>query len=133
MEVFCHGTSLPVENNSFSLDPDLKDAWGLPALRLTYKDHPDDLRLGNWLFARANELFDAAGATKKWNFPAGEQQFGVHLLGTCRMGNDPKTSVINSDHPTHDLKNLFLSVSTSPPTPRPPHPPLTTHPLALRA
>src|SRR5947209_18541389 len=34
MEIFCHGTSLPVENNSFSLDPDLKDAWGLPALQI---------------------------------------------------------------------------------------------------
>src|SRR5215467_11165128 len=35
MEVAAHGTSLPVENNSFSLDPELKDAWGLPALRMT--------------------------------------------------------------------------------------------------
>ncbi|HXM93789.1 MAG TPA: hypothetical protein VOA64_05970 [Candidatus Dormibacteraeota bacterium] len=49
MEVFSHGTSLPVENNSFDLDPDIKDAWGLPALRLTYKDHPDDLKLATWL------------------------------------------------------------------------------------
>src|SRR5207245_5589748 len=48
MEIFCHGTSLPLENNSFSLDSELKDAWGLPALRLTYKDHPDDLKLVNW-------------------------------------------------------------------------------------
>jgi hypothetical protein len=64
MEIFCHGTSLPLENNSFSLDPDLKDAWGLPALRLTYKDHPDDIKLGNWMFARAHEIFEAAGAKK---------------------------------------------------------------------
>src|ERR1700693_4641827 len=81
MEIFCHGTSLPVENNSFSLDPDLKDAWGLPALRLTYKDHPDDLKLSTWMFARAHEIFDAAGAQKKWSFPAREQQFAVHLPG----------------------------------------------------
>ena len=45
LEVLSHGTSLPLENNSFSLDPDVKDAWGLPALRMTYKDHPDDLKL----------------------------------------------------------------------------------------
>ncbi|MGC4086272.1 MAG: response regulator [Vicinamibacterales bacterium] len=38
----CHGTSLPVEANSVSLDPTLKDAWGLPAMRVTYKDHADD-------------------------------------------------------------------------------------------
>ena len=49
MEVFSHGTSLPREDNSFSLDPELKDAWGLPALRMTYKDHPDDLKLVKWL------------------------------------------------------------------------------------
>ncbi len=67
MELFCHGTSLAVENNSFSLDPDLKDAWGLPALCLTYKDHPDDLKLWAWQNERANELLDAAGAIKKWS------------------------------------------------------------------
>ena len=38
-----HGTSLPVETNSITLDPELKDAWGLPAIRVTYQDHPDDL------------------------------------------------------------------------------------------
>jgi choline dehydrogenase-like flavoprotein len=133
MEIFCHGTSLPVENNSFSLDPDLKDAWGLPALRLTYKDHPDDLKLGNWMFARAHELFDAAGAQKKWSFPAGEQQFGVHLLGTCRMGNDPKTSVINADHRTHDVKNLFLCDGSSLVTSGRGQPTMTIEALAFRA
>src|SRR5215467_992938 len=66
MEVFTHGTSLPVENNSFSLDPTLKDAWGLPALRMTYRDHPDDLKLIDWLNHRASELLDAAGAIKHW-------------------------------------------------------------------
>ena len=71
VEILCHGTSLPVENNSFSLDPDLKDAWGLPALRMTYKDHPDDVKLSNWLNARAAELLQAAGAQKQWSYPAG--------------------------------------------------------------
>ena len=71
VEILCHGTSLPVENNSFSLDPDLKDAWGLPALRMTYKDHPDDVKLSNWLNARAAELLQAAGAQKQWSYPSG--------------------------------------------------------------
>jgi GMC oxidoreductase len=118
MEIFCHGTSLPVENNSFSLDPDLKDAWGLPALRLTYKDHPDDLKLTNWLFARAHELHEAAGA---------------HLLGTCRLGNDPKTSVINPDHRTHDIKNLFLCDGSSLVTSGRGQPTMTIMALAFRA
>lgn len=133
LEIFCHGTSLPVADNSFSLDPDLKDAWGLPALRMTYKDHPDDLKLCTWLYARAHELLDAAGATKHWSYPVQEQQFAVHLLGTCRMGNDPKTSVINADHRTHDVKNLFLCDGSSLVTSGRGQPTLTIEALAYRA
>ena len=133
VEIFCHGTSLPVENNSFSLDPDVKDAWGLPALRMTYKDHPDDVKLSNWLNVRAAELLQAAGAQKQWSYPAGEQEFSVHLLGTCRMGNDPKTSVINSDHQTHDVKNLFLCDGSSLVTSGRGQPTMTIEALAFRA
>jgi choline dehydrogenase-like flavoprotein len=133
MEVFAHATSLPVETNSFSLDPDLKDAWGLPALRMTYKDHPDDLKVSRWLTERSQELLDAAGAQKKWSFPIEEQQFAVHLLGTCRMGNDPKTSVINSDHRTHDVKNLFLCDGSSLVTSGRGQPTMTIEALAFRA
>jgi len=133
MEVFSHGTSLPVENNSFSLDPDLKDAWGLPALRMTYKDHPDDLKLIDWLNARASELLDATGAVKHWTFPAGVQNVAFHLLGTCRMGSDPKTSVINADHRTHDVKNLFLCDGSSLVTSGRGQPTMTIMALAFRA
>jgi choline dehydrogenase-like flavoprotein len=133
MEVSTHGTSLPLENNSFSLDPELKDAWGLPALRMTYKDHPDDLKLTNWLLERAHEVHEAAGAQKKWSFLAQEQQFGVHLLGTCRMGNDPKTSVIDADHRTHDVKNLFLCDGSSLVTSGRGQPTMTIEALAFRA
>jgi len=133
MEVFAHGTSLPVENNSFSLDPEVKDAWGLPALRMTYKDHPDDIKLSKWLVERSLELLDAAGARQKWSFPVQEQQFAVHLLGTCRMGNDPKTSVINSDHRAHDVKNLFLCDGSSFVTSGRGQPTCTIEALAFRA
>ena len=44
LNVFAHTTALAVESNTITLDPDVKDAWGLPALRVTYKNHPDDLR-----------------------------------------------------------------------------------------
>ena len=133
MEIFCHGTSLPVESNSFSLDPDVKDAWGLPALRMTYKDHPDDLKLCAWMKDRAMELLDAAGAKTKWHVPIQEQQFAVHLLGTCRMGDDPKTSVINPDHRTHDVPNLFLCDGSSLVTSGRGQPTMTIQALAYRA
>src|SRR5246127_2878626 len=133
MEIFCHGTSLPVENNSFSIDSDVKDAWGLPALRLTYKDHPDDVKLMHWLGDPSNELLEAAGAKQHWTFPIDEQQFGVHLLGTCRMGNDAKSSVVNADHQTHDVKNLFLCDGSSLVTSGRGQPTMTIMALAFRA
>jgi choline dehydrogenase-like flavoprotein len=133
MIVVSHGTSLPVENNSFSLDSDLNDAWGFPALRMTYKDHPDDLKLGAFLNARTKELLDATDAKQKWVSPVDEQDFAYHLLGTCRMGNDPKTSVINSDHRSHDIKNLFLCDGSSLVTSGRGQPTMTIVALAYRA
>jgi len=133
MQIFCHGTSRPVESNNFSLDPDVKDAWGLPALRMTFRDHPNDLKMMEWMRARALEILDAAGAKTKWSFPVQEQQFAVHLLGTCRMGNDPKTSVINADHRTHDVKNLFLCDGSSLVTSGRGQPTMTIQALAYRA
>ncbi|HXM92723.1 MAG TPA: GMC family oxidoreductase [Candidatus Dormibacteraeota bacterium] len=133
LQIVSHGTSLPVENNSFSLDPDLKDAWGLPALRMTYKDHPDDLKLGAFLHARIMELLDATDAKQKWASPVEEQDFAYHLLGTCRMGNDPRTSVINPDHRTHDIKNLFLCDGSTLVTSGRGQPTMTIQALAYRA
>jgi choline dehydrogenase-like flavoprotein len=132
-EIFCHGTSLPVESNSFSLDLDVKDAWGLPALRMTYRDHPNDLRMMEWMKDRALEILDAAGAKTKWHAPVTEQEFVVHLLGTCRMGKDPKTSVINADHRTHDVPNLFLCDGSSLVTSGRGQPTMTIEALAFRA
>ena len=131
--VFCHATSLAVETNSVSLDPETKDAWGLPAARITYKDHPDDLKTDQFLLDRAMELLEASGARKKWAVPVQEQQFGVHLLGTCRMGNDPQTSVINRDHRTHDVPNLFLCDGSSFVTSGRGQPTMTIQALAFRA
>jgi choline dehydrogenase-like flavoprotein len=132
-QIFCHATSLAVETNNFTLDPDLKDAWGLPALRMTYRDHPNDLKMVQWMQDRAMELLDATGAKKTWRAPVSEQQFAVHLLGTCRMGNDPKTSVVNADHRTHDVKNLFLCDGSSLVTSGRGQPTMTIQALAFRA
>src|SRR5262249_599955 len=79
MEVFSHGTSLPVENNSIIFDPIVKDVWGLLALCMTYQDHSDDFKLINFLNACAGELLDAVGAVKYWGFPATTQNLAFHL------------------------------------------------------
>jgi choline dehydrogenase-like flavoprotein len=80
------------------------------------------------------ELLDAAGALDKWvAFPVTEQNVGFHLLGTCRMGKDPKTSVINPDHRTHDVANLFLCDGSSFVTSGRGQPTETIQALAFRA
>ena len=133
MFTFGHATSLPVERNSISLDPQTKDAWGLPAIRVTYKDHPDDLKIAKFFADRGMELLEAAGATKRWAMPVEEQQFGVHLLGTCRMGNDPKRSVVNKYNRAHDVPNLFVCDGSSFVTSGRGQPTCTIQALAYRA
>src|SRR5713226_5120530 len=72
MSVNGHSTSLPVETNSISLDPEVKDDWGLPAIRVTYRDHPDDLAMMRFLQDRAVEVLEAAGARRTWRQPVEE-------------------------------------------------------------
>jgi choline dehydrogenase-like flavoprotein len=133
MFLFAHATSLPLESNSVSLDPELKDEHGLPAIRITYKDHPDDLKTARFLQQRSREIADAAGAQKVWDFPVRETTFGVHLLGSCRMGRDPRSSVVDGDHRAHDVPNLFLCDGSSFVTSGRGQPTMTIQALAFRA
>lgn len=133
MYIGTHSTSLPLETNRITLDPQLKDAWGLPAMRVTYRDHEDDLKTGRFLVGRAMEILAAAGAERSWATPVEPQVFSVHLLGTCRMGNDPRTSVIDRFHRTHDVRNLFICDGSSLVTSTRGQPTETISALAFRA
>lgn len=133
MAVACSGTSLALDSNNVTLDPKLKDALGRPAIRVTYQDHPDDLKLVKFLQDRAMEILDAAGARKTWRDPIEPQNIGAHLLGTCRMGNDPKTSVVDRFHRAHDVKNLFICDGSSFVTSGRGQPTMTIQALAFRA
>jgi choline dehydrogenase-like flavoprotein len=133
MKVATHSTSLPQESNRVDLDPDLKDAWGLPAMRVTYRDHPDDLAMGRFLQDRGAEVMQAAGAEQVWKGPLTEAVGSPHLLGTCRMGNDPKTSVVDRYHRTHDIPNLFVCDGSSFVTSGRGQPTMTIQALAFRA
>ena len=128
-----HCTSLALESNSVSIDPTLKDAWGIPALRVTYKDHPDDLAMAKFLQDRCVEIMQAAGARKVWRGAVRNSRGGVHLLGTCRMGNDPASSVVDKYHRTHDVRNLFLCDGSSFVTSGRGQPTETIQALAFRA
>jgi choline dehydrogenase-like flavoprotein len=128
-----HTTSLPVESNSVSIDPTLKDAWGIPAIRVTYKDHPDDLATAKFFQDRSYEIVEAAGAKKIWRDAIEENTYGVHLLGTARMGNDAATSVVDKYHRAHDVPNLFVCDGSSFVTSGRGQPTMTIQALAFRA
>ena len=62
MSLLAHATCLAREQNNISLDPNLKDPWGLPAMRVTFDFHPDDVRNMKFLLDRQMEILEAAGA-----------------------------------------------------------------------
>lgn len=128
-----HTTSLPLESNSVSLDPALRDAWGCAAIRCTYQDHPDDLATARYLQERSTEILEAAGARRTWQWPVAEKSSSVHLLGTCRMGDDPASSVVDRFHRSHDVANLFICDGSSFVTSGRGQPTMTIQALAFRA
>jgi choline dehydrogenase-like flavoprotein len=133
MEISSAGTSLALESNNITLDPQMKDPFGRPAIRVTYRDHPDDLAMIRFLQQRAEEILEAAGAKRTWSVPISEATNGVHLLGTCRMGDDPRTSVVDRWHRTHDVPNLFVCDGSSMVTSGRGQPTMTIQALAFRA
>lgn len=103
-----HTTSLAMEKNSVSLDPEAKDAWGLPAARITFDLHDDDRKTQRWLWQKMKEIFEAAGAKKIWGSDEPKIGMSAHLMGTCRMGADPAHSVVNAVSRAHDVPNLWI-------------------------
>jgi choline dehydrogenase-like flavoprotein len=135
MLLLAHTTSLPLETNTITLDPKVKDAWGLPAIRVTFQPHPDDLATMRWIIPKQVEILETAGATKVWTqpFDLPDLMPSRHLMGTCRMGNDPKTSVVNSYSRAHDIPNLFIVDGSNFVTSARQQPTATIQALAYRA
>jgi choline dehydrogenase-like flavoprotein len=133
MQLMGHGTSLPLETNTITLDPDLVDAWGRPAIRTTYADHPDDLAFGGFLQDRSVEMLEAAGAETVTRVPIEPSTIAAHLLGTARMGDDAATSVVDRYHRAHDVPNLFVCDGSSLVTSGRGQPTMTIQALAFRA
>jgi choline dehydrogenase-like flavoprotein len=103
------GEVLARYENYVDLDPVVKDKWGIPALRFHYKFGDNERQMLADMKETAQEMFEAAGfkivqventmLTEGWS---------IHELGTARMGNDAKTSVLNQFQQSHDVKNLFV-------------------------
>ncbi len=92
----------------------MKDAWGIPALKFSYQFGENEKKMCRDMAASAREMFEAAKfeivSSSDEALPEG---WSIHELGTARMGNDPKTSVLNQYQQSHDVKNLFVMDGSS--------------------
>ena len=125
------GEDLPEGNNRVELDPEVKDSSGIPAPRVVYGYSENSLNMLEHGGAMARQALEAAGAIEILD--SGVIQPAFHLLGTARMGTDPKKSVVNAWHRTHDVKNLYLVDGSSFATSAAVNPTSTIGALALRA
>ncbi len=101
---------MPVFDARVEVDPAVKDHWGIPVARLSGRRHRIDIETARFLAGKAETLLKEAGATHTWtNLPGLGLSGGQHQAGTCRMGNDPKTSVTNRYGQIHQIDNLFVA------------------------
>ncbi len=124
---------LPDPANRIVPDPTLRDALGIPRPRISYRI--DDYTKAGLAEARRihQEAFAKLGATEIGHFPDEQFQGAGHVMGTARMGADPRTSVVDASLRAHDHPNLFIEGSAVFPTGGAANPTLTIAALALRS
>ena len=104
------GEVLPRKENRVTLDPEVKDAWGVPVLRFDYRFSDNELRMAKDMADSLEEMLHAAGAENvKINREPLPPGWSIHEIGTARMGNDPKASVTDRYGRLHDAPNVYLA------------------------
>ena len=134
LSVWAVGERLPRFENKVELHPELKDAWGIPALHITFTDSENERAMVEDMAASIEEM---VRLLKVENFRL-EKNIStpglyIHEMGTCRMGNDPKKSVLNRFNQCHEVKNLFVTDGSSFPSQGQENPTLTIMALTVRA
>jgi choline dehydrogenase-like flavoprotein len=104
------GEVLPYHDNQVRLDTTQQDKYGLPLLEMDVEWRENEFRMGKDMTKQAMEMLEVAGLSKiepivSTAMPA----TGIHEMGTARMGNDPKTSVLNRWNQIHAIKNVFVT------------------------
>jgi len=120
------GEILPWDDNRVEL-ADEKDEHGVPVARVTFNLHQNDRQLIRFGVRKVEEILLAAGAEE-----VVEEQRYAHLVGAARMGNDPRTSVVDRFGRSHDVPNLFVADGSVFPTQGAANPGLTIQALAAR-
>jgi len=121
------GEMLPQERNRVSLT-EAKDQYGLPVPRVTYSWGDNDKRLINHAIKFMTEALRAIDAREIWV----QDNDTCHLNGTARMGDDPRTSVVNADCRSWDIRNLWICDGSVFPTVGGVNPSLTIQAIACR-
>jgi gluconate 2-dehydrogenase alpha chain len=123
--------NLPYADQTIDLDPNVRDAWGLPAPRITYDwRRPNEKARVEFIQKKMVEIGHAMGAAQVWTAPFGPGAPGAHHQGGTRMGGDPQDSVVNKYSQSWDVPNLFIMGSSTHPTMSGFNPTLTLQALA---
>ena len=123
--------NLPYGDQMIDLDPHVRDAWGLPAPRMTYDwRRPNERARVEFVQKKMVEIGHAMDATLVWTAPFSPGSPGAHHQGGARMGANPKESVVNKYSQSWDIPNLFVMGSATHPTMSGFNPTLTIQALA---
>lgn len=101
---------IPNPDARVRLDPTVRDRWGIPVAQLSGTTHPETVRTATFIADRAREWLLASGARRTWHHPVPLALFaGQHQAGTCRMGEDERTSVVDPWGQVHGHDNLYVA------------------------
>jgi choline dehydrogenase-like flavoprotein len=100
---------MPMFDSRVQVDPRVRDRWGIPVARMSGARHPHSMEIAKFISSKAEAWLKEAGAIQTWKkVPGAGLSGGQHQAGTCRMGNDPKTSVVNRFCQLHDVDNAYV-------------------------
>ena len=105
--------TLPHRDNYVDLDPVRRDEWGLPLPRTTFAFHQNERRMWQHLAGIGEGVMQQSGASHYWSVMSGRAS---RWAGGTRMGDDPRTSVVNGFCQAHDVENLFIVGASAFPT-----------------
>lgn len=109
------GECLPRYENFVELDPEVKDAWGVPVLRINASYGENEQAQGKAMRQDIMNMLDALKLEGPRPPDSNLSVFGknIHECGTARMGADPKKSVLNAYNRVHDARNVFVTDGAS--------------------